>query len=294
MRYISHIAKPGKHKRSTYLDDFLIKVQDIPEHPSYPKHTHDFSELVIVYEGYGINHVDGFEYPISAGDVFVIHAGQIHAYNESDHLHLINVLFDPAVIMIKSIDMSHLAGFVALFSANQQGVQPQSINCLHLKNDQLVKAKTIVEQLEKEIDSKKPGYRAISQSLLLLLIGKLSRWYDAPANANPFELMKIAKAVTYLEQKLYEPINMKKLARMANTSERNFYRIFNKATNMTPNQYLINLRLRQASDLLKFSNMSITEIAYECGFQDSSYLSKIFKKYESLTPREYRNKHQNN
>ena len=114
MRYETFNIETG-NLRKNYLNDFLIHICDVPEHPDYPEHTHDFTELVIVYEGSGINCVDEFEYPMSAGDVFVIHEGAKHSYRETKHLHLCNVLFDSSLLDMRGIDMSHLPGFHALF-----------------------------------------------------------------------------------------------------------------------------------------------------------------------------------
>jgi transcriptional regulator GlxA family with amidase domain len=74
-------------------------------------------------------------------------------------------------------------------------------------------------------------------------------------------------------------------------SVRNFYRIFQQATGASPVHYLLNLRISHAAELLKHSDCSITDIAYECGFQDSSYMTKQFKKQMGTTPRMFRKIH---
>ena len=289
MRYGTHTIDRGKLRKEKYLHDFFIGVQDVPDHPDYPEHTHEFTEMVIVYEGSGINCVDGFEYPISAGDVFVVHADQVHAYKDTQHLHLCNVLFDSSLLNIRGIDMSHLPGFHALFLL-EPNLRKNNFNSrLHLQNKELIKARSIIEELETEVDGKTPGFRLISQSLLLLLIGKLARWFDLATPEDSDKLMLMAKSIAHMEQALYEPHSVKELAAIANMSERSFYRSFQQATGVSPNQYLTNLRLVQATELLRHSDASITEIAFECGFQDSSYMTKQFKKHMDVTPREYRN-----
>jgi AraC-like DNA-binding protein len=75
---------------------------------------------------------------------------------------------------------------------------------------------------------------------------------------------------------------------MAGMSERAFYRIFQEATGETPNQYLTDLRLTHVTELLRHSEIPVTDIAFECGFQDSSYMAKTFKKYNGITPRDFR------
>jgi AraC-like DNA-binding protein len=288
MRYETYTIHTGKLRKETYLHDFFISVQDVPEHPDYPEHTHEFTELVIVYEGTGINCIDGFEYPITAGDVFVVHAEQKHAYKKTQHLHLCNVLFDSNLLGLQSLDMKHLPGFHALFFLEPQLRKTNFNSRLHLQGPDIIKARTIVEEIEKEVDEQKPGFRLISQSLLLLLIGKLSRWYAQVTREDSAKLMLIAKSLACMEQKLYEPLSIKQLAKMASMSERSFYRAFQKATGVSPNQHLTNLRLTQAAELLRHSDASITEIAFECGFQDSSYMTKQFRKNLGVTPSMFR------
>ena len=287
MKYEIFHLESGKLRKS-YLHDFLIYIADVPEHPDYPEHTHEFTELVVVYEGSGINCVDGFDYPISAGDVFVLHEGTKHSYRETRHLHLCNVLFDSSLLDIKGIDMSHLPGYHALFLLEPKLRKSKFNTRLRLESKELLKTKSMIEELEREVDGKQPGFRLISQSLLLLLIGELSRWHDQSADKTSGKLMQIAKSIAHMERLYNEPMAIGDLASMANMSERAFYRIFQEATGITPNQYLTNLRLSQACELLKHSKMSITDIAYECGFQDNSYMTRQFKKHLGSTPSAYR------
>jgi AraC-like DNA-binding protein len=288
MRYETYNIQAGNLRKEKYLHDFFIGVQDVPEHPDYPKHSHEFTELVVVYEGNGINCVDEFEYPIAAGDVFVLHAEQKHAYRETRHLHLCNVLFDSALLGIKGIDMSHLPGFHALFLLEPKLRKTNFNSRLHLQPRELIKTRSVIEELEKEVDEQNPGFRLISQSLLLLLIGKLARWYDQVSTEDSTKLLRIATSIAHMEQTLYEPLSVPHLAKMASMSERSFYRTFQKATGISPNQYLTNLRLSQAAELLRHSDAPITEIAFECGFQDSSYMTKQFKKQMGTTPSLFR------
>jgi AraC family L-rhamnose operon transcriptional activator RhaR len=287
MRYSTYAIKPGKlHK--TQLNNFLIAVTDVPEHPDYPEHSHEFTELVVVYEGSGINCVDGFQYPMSAGDVFVIHEGSKHSYRKTEHLHLCNVLFDSSLLNIRSVDVSHLPGYHVLFELEPKMRKRNFNSRLHLQIKELTKTRDIIEKLENEVDEKAPGFRLISQSLLLLLIGELSRRYDKNAETHSNKVMLIAKSIAFMEQKYYEQIDTRQLAEMAGMSERAFYRIFQEATGETPNQYLTDLRLTHVTELLRHSEIPVTDIAFECGFQDSSYMAKTFKKYNGITPRDFR------
>lgn len=166
MKYDSFKIKSGRLRKS-WLQDFLIQITDVPEHPDYPEHTHEFTELVVVYAGSGINCVDGVDYPISEGDVFVIHESSSHSYRETRHLHLCNVLFDSTLLDIKGIDMSHLPGFHALFLLEPKLRNKPFSTRLRLDSKELHKAKAMIQELEMEVDKKQPGFRLVSQSLFV-------------------------------------------------------------------------------------------------------------------------------
>jgi mannose-6-phosphate isomerase-like protein (cupin superfamily) len=145
MRYETHQIHTGTlHKENFFDDPFVgIGIKDVPEHPDYPEHSHDFTELVVVYEGNGINVVDGFEYPLVAGDVFVLNPGQVHAYKDTKHLHLSNVLFDAEIIGLQTLDMAHLPGFHALFRLEPTLRKKNFNSRLHLRDKELMKARAV-------------------------------------------------------------------------------------------------------------------------------------------------------
>ncbi|MCI6732887.1 MAG: AraC family transcriptional regulator, partial [Lachnospiraceae bacterium] len=63
---------------------------------------------------------------------------------------------------------------------------------------------------------------------------------------------------------------------------------FKKISGVSPVNYLIQLRIEQAKRMLKESNLTILEISMECGFNNTSYFIRQFRKYTGKTPREYR------
>ena len=78
------------------------------------------------------------------------------------------------------------------------------------------------------------------------------------------------------------------LARNVNMSRRGFFRKFRELTGITPLQYVMNKRLAAAEDLLHNSDMTIDEIAYQCGFYDSNHFNKHFKAAYGTSPGKFR------
>ncbi len=62
-------------------------------------------------------------------------------------------------------------------------------------------------------------------------------------------------------------------------------------TGQTPHDFIRNIRLKQAANLLTTQNMNITEVMYACGFNNPASFSTIFKKFYGMSPREYMNEH---
>ena len=71
-------------------------------------------------------------------------------------------------------------------------------------------------------------------------------------------------------------------------SIRTFNRRFKNATGKTPSNYLQELRVGVAKELLQTSNLSVQDITYQVGYNDISHLAALFKKYLNATPSEYR------
>lgn len=98
----------------------------------------------------------------------------------------------------------------------------------------------------------------------------------------------IIAAQEWLQQHYNKPVHISDMAIQFGLSVRSLNRRFKSATNTTPVQFLQALRLEQAKELLKRSNLVIAEIADTVGYQDSSYFTELFKKSNSMTPNEYR------
>lgn len=94
--------------------------------------------------------------------------------------------------------------------------------------------------------------------------------------------------LSYINENFRSDFPLTVLARQAGISSQHLCRIFKETMNMRPLEYLTQRRLREAKDLLQRNDISIAEIAVLSGFPDAGYFSTVFKKYEGLTPMEYR------
>ncbi len=95
-------------------------------------------------------------------------------------------------------------------------------------------------------------------------------------------------AVNYVEQHCAEPLNLSDVADEVGLNPMYFSKLFKKETGTNFTEYVTEVRLRRARELLQKSDLNISEVAFRVGFSDGQYFSKIFKKIVGVTPTAYR------
>lgn len=150
------------------------------------------------------------------------------------------------------------------------------------------KIESLVVEMYKEWKEKRPGYRYKCTSLFYSLMYHLScQTYANTLGATRCnEKFKIAADYIHAHYRS-EHISVSSLARMCAVSETYFRKQFRKLYSQSPSQYIINLRLEFASQLLSSGLYTITETAEKSGFNDTKYFSRLFKKRYHRTPQEY-------
>ncbi len=119
----------------------------------------------------------------------------------------------------------------------------------------------------------------MATAIFMQLVGHLSRCYGRSQNANSRALLRIAQTITHLEIHYKNRVNLDELASSAHMSKRSFLRTFEAATGCTPIAYLFQLHINRAADLLCRTAQSITDIAYEVGFNDGNYFTRQFRRH---------------
>jgi AraC family L-rhamnose operon transcriptional activator RhaR/AraC family L-rhamnose operon regulatory protein RhaS len=128
----------------------------------------------------------------------------------------------------------------------------------------------------------------MATALFMQLVGHLSRAYARSKSANSPALLRIGEAISHLEKNYHEAIDLALLAQIANMSQRNFIRGFQAALDVSPIAHLVQLRINRAASLLRLTDQSVTEIAFQVGFTDSNYFARQFRKHLGTPPSAYR------
>lgn len=259
--------------------------------PLYRHKHEDFSELVIVLEGTAEHLVNQEQYRVQKGDVFVIHHGTEHAYENVRDFRICNLMFRPEFLLARDLDITQSAGFQALFVLEPHYAKTAHFcSRLRLSMDDFVAVRMQLDQMLREYEQKQPGWQTLLHGEFLHLVVMLSRMYHVSSNAQRIGdgVFSLATAMAYIEQHFSDELTIPQLAKLSGYSPRHFIRLFSAAFGCQPTAYITNLRMKKAQQLLKMSALPIAEIAARCGYSDHNYFSRLFRRCNGCTPSAYR------
>ena len=272
-------------------DKFPLAVIWLTDHLDLGLHTHDFTELVIVLAGSARHMTDEGEYSIHPGDVFVIPPGVAHGYTGCDRLELVNIVYEITLLNLPDTSLIGFPGYRALFMLEPAFRSHHEFKGrLHLPPDKHREVTQLVRDLEEELSHHKDGFHFICLTLLMQIIGQLSRVYAEIETATSRSFLRLARVLQHIEIHYADCLKLEDLAKTAGMSNRTLQRRFQESFAMSPIYFLNRLRIGKACKELLRSNSTITEVAERVGILDSNYFSRLFQQLVGISPSAYRKK----
>lgn len=227
---------------------------------------------------------------ISEGNGVFINSNNLHQIKPvtSDNI-VIDIIFDPMLIGgngLSIIDKKYIYPIV----------NNTNLNFAFL--DKSIKwNRKVIEKLISIYDYYKEqnfGYELLIKSNLCSL------WLDIGENLIPnlkfdsainnYEGERMKRIIGYIHDNYSKDISLSDIASSVHISKSECCKCFKKHLKMSPFEYLMQYRIIEASNILRYSNKTVSEIMNLVGFNNSSYFTKIFKRFTNYTPREYRKK----
>lgn len=273
--------------------EFPVAYYDItPIHPHYtmPFHWHKEWELIRIRKGNVTLHADDYEFNARAGDILLLRDSMLHGSPPPE-----DVLYDCLVF-----DLHGLFRSSELFKMHLRPIyQMKFLPDIYYPRETNMDIYPFVAELM-ELHLKHQQNPFGTEYLELVTLSNLSQMFlrilqNTHYSVSPKEvpssvqrISQIKSVLEYIECNYSEEITLSNLAKVAGLNPRYFCRIFKQIISLSPMDYVIYFRIEQACKLLTTTTLPIIEVALECGFNDCSYFTRVFKQRKHMTPNQYR------
>ncbi|WP_138754307.1 AraC family transcriptional regulator [Paenibacillus sinopodophylli] len=264
---------PIKVHRTTYDQQGVV---------IFPHHFHEHLEFLYIVTGSASIECGSTTITASAGDLIVVNSNELHyGVSLSQNLHYYALIADISLLHSQSAD-----------AAETKFITPITQNRLLLQNyigdDSKVSACMLA--IVNELEHREFGYELAIKSelyrlLTLLLRGHVATVLTQDEYAERIKnIERFAPVFQHIEQHYQEELSVDLLAAIANLSRYHFSRLFKELSGHTVTEYITTTRLGQADYLLRYSGLTVSEIAAATGFNDIYYFSRTFKKHKKVSP----------
>jgi len=251
-----------------------------------PVHTHNHFELGYILQG-TIEHtfLDTVTV-LKPGDMFFIDIGIPHGYVGSADHKILNFLFYPEVLDSSYQSMTGLAQIAGspTFRFNSEALPLLNRPVFHDEDGSFLQH---LEQIQQEIQEKKPGHHQMEHTLIQQLIIRLMR-IDCTARSDIYDIPLVQQILSILGDRYSTDITLKEISQSLDYSSAHISRLFRKYFNTTFSNYLQQTRLSKSCHLLLETDWSIAKVAAAVGYNNVQFFHQIFKKRYRLTPLQYR------
>ena len=267
-----------------------------PENISFAElYSYKEIEISMVIGGVGIHRVMEQAIPCKVGDIYILNSNIPHRYYASEEgtpLVVRRILFQPRDWLTGPLaDTSTAEYCYGIFAENT------TVSYAVLTRLAFEKIQSLVDLLTVELLEKKSAWQEAVRAYLSLIMITFARYVNraiknvtsdtSPTEWNQISLVTRAIAERYGD----ETLTLEQLSASLFISKSQLSRLFRRLTGESFKDYLKNMRLSIACQLLCESNMTVEEIMHHCGLRDATSFYRAFGLYTGLTPLQYRKTH---
>lgn len=263
-------------------------------------HRHEYMQINYVYKGKAKHVINHQEFNIIKGDIFVIPPYVPHAivwsgdrdaeiFEFEFNIDFINESFETMDSMKSFLDFAYIEPFLV----GESQVKPR----LNLSGKIQIEVENILNEALREFTYREDSYILIIKSLLLKLLVIVGREFDASLEKSSDKPLytrhqdAIYKAINYIEENYTEDITMDDIVSISMLSQSYFSYLFKSITRKTFVEYLNDIRISKAMELLRTTDKRVLDICLEVGFNNVNHFNKLFKRSVGVSPLQYRKRY---
>lgn len=239
-------------------------------------HHHDFFEISIILQGESLYLIDNEWRTVRSGDILLFNPGVDHAEKQ-----LLNTYSHQLHIGIHNFKLHGLA----------QNHFPTTQSLLSMQDSQLKifdKAWQLIEEFNQQQTNFNLMGKALVMEMMILILRSLEKKErlsdETQASQNDRMHQVVQLIMTYMENNYAKDISIEQLATLYYVSPTYLSKIFKDLTGFSPINYLIQIRLKKAHELLTTDDLTVKEVAKAVGYEDAYHFSKSFKKHFGTSP----------
>ncbi len=280
MRYADYHEKKSRGTRDFPLEFYHI----VKTHPRYvmSHHWHMEYEIIRILKGKLLITLDDEKFHAKPGDIIFIQSGVLHG-GLPDNCTYECVVFD-LVDLFRGTKVCHQQ----IQSIINEAILVQN----YFSRTSHPKIHEIIWSLFDAVRMRASGYELTAFGHISRFLGYVleHEYYVQASNLskkNTKRILQLKKALELIETSYHTALTLDDLANAAQMNSKYFCKFFQEMTSRTPIEYLNYYRIETACFELITSEHSITDVGFNCGFNDLSYFIKTFKKYKGITPKKY-------
>ena len=250
---------------------------------------HEFFEMVYVKKGSVVFEIASQEVNIGPNDIIIIKPNQPHRFSvrSSAGCEFIVLNFKFVDHMNNEFSEISLGEFLNFIKGKETGP------FFTLKVSQKNEVITLLNRILKERENSEIGSEFLNYLLVMELFVMISRalkmeWENS-IKGKTLKLKELIQvSINYIKNNFERDISIRDIAKFAFLSPSYFTRVFKEEVGLTPINYLMNVRIERAKELLQGTELKISDIALNVGFSNQQRFNEIFKKHTKMTPTQYR------
>lgn len=227
--------------------------------------------LHYVLSGRGWYEIDNKRYEVKSGDTFATFPDILLSFGVDES--------DPWLLYWVNFHGTKAAAYCGIAGISIKNPVVHHINDTFIKN--------IDEYLDTVMDKNCFYSELLPTACLFNCLAEIERTVKTSEPQEASHKLYVSNAIAYMEHHYWEQIRISSLAKYLGIEKSYLYRIFKKETNVSPVEYLMNLRIEKAKYLIR-QGYNFQETATSVGINDIFYFSKLFKKVTGYSPSEFR------
>ena len=234
-------------------------------------HMHYFAELFYVIRGRGMFQVEEQKFPIQKGDLILVNPKIAHTESSGKN--------EPLEYIVLGVD--HLKFLI----------YEEKEYLLFRSSGRKETLDFYFQTILREAEEKKKEYEAVCEHLLAALILQLTRHTKTPVEVVASEKnssRECSRVKRYIDASFAETLTLEHLAEIACLNKYYLAHQFTKMYGIAPMSYLQQKRIFASQELLSSTDLTLGEIARQCGFSSQSYFTQCFRKMCGMSPNNYR------